>query len=369
MLEWNRAESVGTCAITAKKIKHELPAVYQDLLPDILERSIVDEAFATCRNCAMVCPAGKEADKLGRPSYLPDRKCCTYFPVLPNYLVGGILSSTDQAAAEGKGRIEAAITAGVGITPFGIFPPRTYSLLFKQGVGFGRSKALLCPYFNLKEENCTIWRHRDAVCSTYFCKTVAGSAGKAFWEALKKYLLYIQDCLSGYVLLEMGFDAGMIMRKFSAAEPQSLTAEELDRQAPDPVTYRAMWGEWTGKETAFYLEAYERVRDLSADHFTSLTGIQERILRKELDARWQQMMMLPDKLQADASQLTESPKQGMVEVQLAEADISIGVPAAIFAYFDGVRTNGDVLELIHRNEKINISEDLLLPLYHYGILN
>lgn len=96
-------------------------------------------------------------------------KCCTYYPSLPNYLVGAILLDKD-GVPEGVRRIESAISSKTTVSPVGIFPSRKYlALYFKSSSAtFGRSESLMCPYFEQPTGLCTIWKHRESVCSTYF---------------------------------------------------------------------------------------------------------------------------------------------------------------------------------------------------------
>ena len=42
--------------------------------------------------------------------FRPDTKFCTYYPRLPNFLVGGLLSDDTPAMATGRLRVEALLT-------------------------------------------------------------------------------------------------------------------------------------------------------------------------------------------------------------------------------------------------------------------
>jgi hypothetical protein len=172
--------------------------LYQALFSELFDRPEVVETRATCDNCAM-CDQGQLAP-VAMDYFRPDAKCCTYHPTLPNYAIGAILADRDEELAEGRKRLRAKIAARLGVTPEFIAAPRKYLLIYTAGRGsgfFGRSKVTLCPYFD--EENngrCTVWRYREAVCSTYFCKYTAGKPGWNFWDNMKGYLNYVEKKLA-----------------------------------------------------------------------------------------------------------------------------------------------------------------------------
>jgi len=75
-------------------ILDSLPVLYADLFPDFFRKEVPAETKATCAWCAM-CPSSasgavESVDGVSR-LFRPDTKCCTYYPKLPNYLVGAIL--------------------------------------------------------------------------------------------------------------------------------------------------------------------------------------------------------------------------------------------------------------------------------------
>ncbi|HYL82493.1 MAG TPA: hypothetical protein VEU07_16870, partial [Candidatus Acidoferrum sp.] len=71
--------------------KHQspLPPLYGRWMDDLLPGPIPRETAATCDDCAMWPGPGDQprSDFF----FLPETKCCTYIPTLPNYLVGRIL--------------------------------------------------------------------------------------------------------------------------------------------------------------------------------------------------------------------------------------------------------------------------------------
>jgi Fe-S-cluster containining protein len=174
----------------SETLRQAFPRIYDRLLPRVFDETAPEEPKATCNNCAM-CPPKDPVQ--GVTYFRPDTKCCTYQPFLPNYLVGAILADTEPLMAEGQRRIRAHIASRVGVTPRWLAPSRKRSALFRAAreSSFGRSLLLRCPYLS-GEGLCTIWRHRDTVCSTFFCKYGAGADGQTFWRAVDAYMLHVE---------------------------------------------------------------------------------------------------------------------------------------------------------------------------------
>src|SRR4051812_33316367 len=186
-------------------IKDAFPTLYRPLLPVLFDREVPVEEKATCRNCAM-CPGGSAqiVEPADGQSHLfrPDTKCCTYEPKLPNYLIGALLSDDSPELAEGRRRMEARIDGGVGVTPQWLKPPARYALLYQNARNaFGRAASLRCSFY--LEGGCSIWPYREAVCSTFFCKHVAGLDGRKLWMSAKTYLSILEIQLARYTLLQL----------------------------------------------------------------------------------------------------------------------------------------------------------------------
>ena len=71
----------------------QLPKIYEPMLPAIFGKPIPVEQYADCMNCHMCKP--NDAVKDVR-TFSEKTKCCTFKPIIPNYLVGAILNDTDN---------------------------------------------------------------------------------------------------------------------------------------------------------------------------------------------------------------------------------------------------------------------------------
>lgn len=221
-----------------------LPGLYQPLLPEVFDTTSPAEPKATCATCAMCPPKDAPPPTADVTYFRPDAKCCTFEPRLPSYLVGAILADERPDMAEGRRRVRAKIAAKIGATPRWLAPPAKREVLMSAAWrnGFGRSLTLLCPYFEREGGLCTVWRHREAVCSTFFCKYDAAADGEHFWKSVRSLVGYVERVLSLHVTRELlpGYEP--------PAAQRDLTLEELEDRPPSENDYQALRGAWAGRE-------------------------------------------------------------------------------------------------------------------------
>lgn len=340
----------------------DLPEVYKAFFSTSFQSDIPRESLSTCNNCAMVCrDKEKDISKLSMKPFQEDKKCCTYYPSLPSYLVGGALM---EASPEGVRRVKEIIKQKIGVTPFGLITPKIYSVLYKnQSNGFGNSEKLLCPYFIKESGNCSIWKFRESVCSTYFCKHVAGPSGSQFWTDVKKYLSHTEQSLVQYLAKEAGLD--YFMKVDTEIQNSSLTAEELD--GLPSKDYEKIWGEWNGREEEFYKWAFQKVKEVSKSTFSEISGVREKVLLNNIELRRTEMLGMPEYLKIHSDWL---PKRGEISkmIHLKSIDIQFELPSMVLTAFDGERSTSEVLRNLDENGGIEIESSLVLSLYQYGVL-
>jgi hypothetical protein len=147
---------------------------------DELVGPIPKEMSCTCQSCVKLPPPGRA---MGPDHYDPRSKCCTYLPMLHNYLVGALLDDDDPGLAEGKATVEERIDAGLAVTPLGLYATQEYLDRYDSGARFGRDVELRCPHFLVHRGGaCGVWRHRESTCSTWYCVHDRGEADKRFWR-------------------------------------------------------------------------------------------------------------------------------------------------------------------------------------------
>jgi hypothetical protein len=238
----------------------QLPELYRPWIETLLGGVIPAESEATCDRCAMLAPsATASTDTDGRDVaggdlfFDPRAKCCTYVPALPNFLVGRILLDRTSEAARGRATVEARIAAGIGVTPAGLEQPPAFLLMYRNSHDvFGRGVALLCPHYLTDTGRCGIWRHRQSVCSTWFCKYVRGAVGLQFWRTLRHLLDTVERGLTAHCVRTLDPGPGAVGRLVIRPDaPLQVSAVDVGG-TPDARAHRAAWGRYAGREREFY---------------------------------------------------------------------------------------------------------------------
>ena len=243
-------------------------------MDEFLAAPIPHERDATCDDCAM-CADGREPNA-NEIFFNPQTKCCAYVPALPNYLIGRILADEDPAFAVGRATVAARIRAGAGMTPLGLAPPPSFSVLYAHSSAalFGRSLTLRCPHYLAEAGGrCGIWQHRAAICATWFCKFERGATGMTFWRSLEQLLTGVERNLMHWCVLELGLKVESLrsLLPWPQQTGHSVKAHALDG-GRDPAEQRALWGERTGREEEFYRACAERVGALTWADVLALGG-------------------------------------------------------------------------------------------------
>lgn len=354
-------------------LRKKLNPIYSELFGETFDRPEVVETRATCETCAM-CDHGQLAP-VAMDYFRPDTKCCTYHPSLPNYSVGAILADQSEELAEGRKRLRAKIAARIGVTPRGIAAPRPYNVIYTAAKGagfFGRAKTMLCPYYDQENDGrCTVWRYREAVCSTYFCKYSGGKPGWKFWDTLKNYLGYVEVKLASYASREV--DLGV------TEPPQdrlTLTKEDVEGLPPNDADYASFWGKWVGREEEFYIACYESVRALPKADFAQnvddtpdgrsflarLATSYDLIPSKEIPKSL--VLLRPD-------QLTKRVTEDAVVVTSYNPFDAFSVEKELFEVLGRLKSEETLEQNLARLDKehdIQLAPELLHYLYVHGVL-
>lgn len=359
---------MGTSEGSPPSSSSPLPPLYDRWMQALLAAPLAPETEATCDRCAM-CKEHEDRGT-GIEYFKPDRKCCTFMPNLPNFLVGSILADTEAGTGPGKASVERRIAAGLAVTPLGLGDPAVRRLLYEAGgdEGFGKSRALLCPHFAEDTGLCGIWRHRNSVCATYFCKHVRGAVGFRLWTALRGLLGTVETTLAEWCVLELGFEPEAL--KHISEQESPLDAKALDG-VPDAAVQRRLWGSWHGREKEFYLEAAKLVEPLSWDQVVQIGGPSLRmcaVLAKDAHSK-ATSESLPPKLVPGALMTMPLPG-GMTRVTTYRAYDPLSLPnemIEVLSHFDG-RPTEEVLASLEREHGVAVERDLLLQLVDFEIL-
>jgi Fe-S-cluster containining protein len=324
-----------------------LPPLYRRWVDQILKQDIYSEPRATCDDCAMCSAVHPPAtqDKY----FNPNVKCCSYHPPLPNFLIGAIIADDDSSLTEVKEQFLERIMKFV-ITPLGITAPSMVTLynVFKP---FGQYEHLLCPfYLNHSGGRCGIWKYRNSVCSTYFCKHERGGVGSRFWDKLKMMLRYAEKGLAKYC------------------------ADQLPVIIPENASdiREKTWGNWAFREAEFFQNCWNIVRPLGWDDVVKIGGTELERSVNEFKSQFKAMQSkaLPEALKINYLFRYEEVEEGLSRVWGYSKYNPIDVPTNIvqvLEYFDG-RPNSEVLNRIKSEKAITIDNNVLQKLSDYEIL-
>ena len=248
------------------KFQHQIPSFYQNILPSEILKISLEEKKATCDSCAMARPRYR-----GENPYQENLKCCTFHPFLPNFLVGAILQdpSLQTGADVLRGKIEKREYA----LPIGMVAPVRYQLEFnaKKEDEFGQREDWLCPYYDRLHNNCTVWRYRGVICTTFFCKSSYGSKGKNFWNEMSDYLSYVEMALMEEALVQLDFSPRQVSELTEFLNRQTGTAKEKRSWVLPADTFTRLWNHYDDPEK-FYKKTFEIVQSLDKESFREMTG-------------------------------------------------------------------------------------------------
>lgn len=235
------------------------------------------EVDATCDDCAMVVPGDASTRTL---SFLPETRCCTYLPTLANFLVGGVLS--EEAAGEhGARSLRARITSGEGVSPYGVVGDPLASARATEPDRFGRDGARRCPHLEVHTGRCSIWRHRESTCATWFCKHTRGARSKAYWNRLHQLLQSLEGAVALHCAHTLGIPAAGLARLLPLTTRAGTTRADLDEAAPDP---RSLWGRWAPDPEGYFRACYHLAAALSPAEVLTLGGAAAAAMSAVVDA-------------------------------------------------------------------------------------
>lgn len=212
-----------------------IPALWEPWLRALEVRPPPREPRSNCAACVM-CSDDDWTSRHAEVRFRPDARCCTYLPGLWCFQVGGALAdeATPPAVrARLLERVNSPLAGPVGVAP--TTPDDTRYQLVRDANQFGRTAALVCPYFVADDGSCGVWRYRNAVCATWHCRYERGMSGLGYWTAIRCLLESLEFALAN-----------------RAAAALLDSSDVLD------------WSAWTGTRESFYRLTHQWVRGLNA---------------------------------------------------------------------------------------------------------
>lgn len=350
-----------------------LPPLYQGWVTDVLDGPLPTERRATCHACVM-CKGPNGEVPAAAYTFDPRIKCCNYTPFLPNFLVGRILADEGLPVEVGRTALRERIARGVGVSPLGVGRTPGNEAMHKASVSaHGRAVSLKCPYYVDTDGSCGIWKHRNGVCTTWFCKHERGTVGREFWTAIRELLTAIEQALARWCLLELDFDVARVpTTHMRPGEPEAgtLDVNALDGQA-DPVAQAFLWGAWAGREEAFYERCAALVADLSWADIQRIAGPDVALFAKSARQVYATLSddSVPGRLRLGQLSVLAMGADGAYVVTDSPFD-PVGVPALLLTalhYFDGGPTEEAFLAL-SEERGLALDQTLLRAMLDYRVL-
>jgi Fe-S-cluster containining protein len=226
--------------------RHGMPGLWRHLLPeDALWLELPEERCATCDDCPEVA----------RGVFRADCQCCTYFPQIPNFMLGLALRDPNARAP-----VAELIAAGHA-TPQGLLAtPRRFlgAVQMEAAETFGNDPAQNCPFLEPETRGCQIYAYRNSVCSTFFCDHDHGDEGAGVWSRLQGLMGRIEIGLSHWAMTEVGFDSRDYLARLDGLAGDIEAVSDADG-AWSLRAREALWGTWLGREIAFFEACADRV--------------------------------------------------------------------------------------------------------------
>tara|TARA_Y100001935_G_scaffold255367_1_gene267986 strand:- start:3016 stop:4074 length:1059 start_codon:yes stop_codon:yes gene_type:complete len=339
----------------------QLPHIYQSFLPDIFNQHIPVEQYADCSNCNMCKPTTIVEDQR---FFSPVTKCCTFKPIVPNYLVGGILIDSKKPT-----KIHTYVDIGEKITPLGYFPStkelQDYAAIIPDK--FGMDDRVQCEL--LDDGNCSIWQHRNSICSTYFCHYFKGFHGKQFWEDVRDFLQFVEETLSAYCCMMLDIPVHYLKQSTTNFFINVQEATQHNGRI-SKLTDADMWGPWETKRDSFFKECHKICSNLTTNDVMSLnpTTYQVKISALEDSLKTMQTPLIPPTL-------LFNPNCKIIDFDETQTffyvDRLIKLPAIlqhIVKLFDGKTTNQQIISTASQSYDVDMDNHYILHLYQQNIL-
>ena len=340
----------------------QLPEVYQSFLPAIFGKNIAVESYADCSNCNMCQPNDHVTDQR---FFSSKTKCCTFKPIVPNYLVGGLINDKSMNSKI-NGYVESSHPK---MQPLGYFPSHQELALYSSILpdNFGIDETAACEL--LDNGNCSIWKYRNSMCSTYFCHYFKGSYGKLFWVDVRDFLQIIEELITHFICKELGISSNYL----SDHTTNFYTNVQSSLENEDPassINQSTVWGKWTDKRFEFYTECYKIAQSFTeADIRQINTPLYDEKLAA-LNTSYDNMLS-----ESVPSTLTFNPKCKIIDYDSTTCFFYISrliklpiIMTSIIKEFDGSKTVDHLLSIIPEKYNVDIDMAYIRHLHEQDIL-
>ena len=261
------------------KFKHLTPPLYSEILSHEILRMDLNETKATCDQCLRARPPTPLKDR-----YQNHLKCCTYYPLVPNFAVGAILADSTGRYDYAQKVIRKIIQKRQYSLPIGLLPPVAYQLEFRNRKDgeFGQKEDWLCPYFHQEKNQCSMWAYRGAVCTSYYCKSSYGKKGQKYWSQMSDYLTYVEMALLEESLIRLDFSPRQISDCFRYVNCDTGTSHEKKSWSMPKKTAQVFWRDYDADQEGFFIKCFKIVSSFDRSDFKEMMGEQGLEIQNQL---------------------------------------------------------------------------------------
>lgn len=186
---------------TIRMGSHTVPGFWQKILPgEVIHSPVCHDTIVDCHSCIGVHAKG----------YSPKSRCCTYYPKVPNFLIG--LSLMDEVPQH---PLHQMIKKGF-VIPSGLEPSPgriIQSHCDYQQKKWGISESSICDFFT-PEKGCQIYSYRNGVCSSWFCEAPKEKLTQPWWSKIRDIISHCETVLSRWAMEQAGLDLDLYEKTF-----------------------------------------------------------------------------------------------------------------------------------------------------------
>lgn len=236
----NTEMSYNPIAGTIKIGNHNFPGIWQYILPEeFMWLKLPNESFTVCNKC----------HKVETQDYRSDCRCCTYFPQIPNFLLG--LALKDPTSEH---LVKKLIENGSALPEGSQFSPKQFYDSTKDFSDelFGRSTLITCPFMDPEEPVCGIYPYRNSICATFFCENDHGDTGAEYWDKIQALAGQIETSICQWVMDEIGLDTKSYIERMNSLSDKINELSDPSSGTWSLSTRKFLWGEWFGREYEFF---------------------------------------------------------------------------------------------------------------------
>ena len=226
---------------------HKFPGIWQYLLPEEFTwLKLPNERFAVCSKCHR-----EKTD-----NYRSDCRCCTYFPQIPNFLLGLALKDPNS-----EHLVRKLIENGNALPEGSQFSPKQFYDTTKEISDelFGKSTLLTCPFIDSGKPVCGIYPYRGSICATFFCENDHGDEGSEYWEKVQALVGQIETSICQWAMDKVGLDAKSYIERLNSLCDKIGELSDPSSGTWSLSTRKFLWGEWFGRERDFFEECADLV--------------------------------------------------------------------------------------------------------------